>query len=67
VLSLPQLQRDVQQVEAELRFDRNRLQCYETLGEGLLAADARRVVEGHSTLKATLTAQIQAITSSPFV
>jgi hypothetical protein len=67
VLSLPQLQRDVQQVENELRLARNRRQCYETLGEELLAADARRVVEGHEKLRATLTAQIQAITSSLFV
>lgn len=67
MLSLPQLRRDVQEIENELRFARNRLQCYDTLGEELLAADARRVVEGHEKLKATLTTHIQAITSSLFV
>lgn len=67
MLSLPQLRHDVQQVENELRFARNRLQCYDTLGEQLLAAQARRVVESQEQLKATLTAQIQVITSSPLV
>ena len=67
MLSLPQLHRDVQQVENELRFARNRLQCYEALGEDLLAADARRVVEGHERLKATLTAQLEVLTTSLFV
>ncbi len=65
--SLPQLQRDVREVENELRLARNRLQHYETLDEPTLAADARRVVEGHEKLIATLTAQIGALTSSLFV
>jgi hypothetical protein len=59
MLSVPQLKRDVQQVENELRIARNRLQHYETLGEELLAADARRVVGGHEKLIARLTCRIQ--------
>ncbi len=65
--SLPQLQRDVREVENELRLARNRLRHYETLDEHALAADARRVVEGHEKLIATLTAQISALTLSLFV
>lgn len=62
-MNLPQLQRDVREVENELRLARNRLQLYETLSEQALAADARRVVEGHEKLIATLTSQIQASTN----
>ena len=61
LMRLPQLQRDLREVENELRFARNRLAHYHTLGEPLLARDAQRVVEGHEQLRATLTATIQAL------
>lgn len=61
LMRLPQLQRDLREVENELRFARNRLAHYQTLGEHLLARDAQRVVEGHEQLRATLTATIQAL------
>lgn len=59
MISLPGLQRDLREVENELRLARNRLAHYETLGEQALATGARRVVEGHERLRTTLTAQIQ--------
>ena len=61
LMRLPQLQRDLREVENELRFARTRLAHYQTLGEPLLARDAQRVVEGHEQLKTTLTATIQAL------
>ena len=61
LMRLPQLQRDLREVENELRLARNRLAHYQTLGEALLARDAQRVVEGHEQLKATLTATILAL------
>lgn len=62
-MNLPQLQRDVREVENELRLARNRLQHYEILDEHALANDARRVVEGHQKLIATLTSHIQVCTN----
>lgn len=62
MLNVPQLHRDVQEVENELRIARNRLQRYETLGEELLANEARRVVEGHENLIARITSRIQTLT-----
>lgn len=57
-MNLPQLQRDVREVENELRLARNRLFLYETLAEQELATDCRRVVQGHEQLRDTLTARI---------
>jgi hypothetical protein len=63
MLNLPQLQRDLREVENELRLARNRLQLYETMGEDALAADARRVVEGHEGMRDTLTSRITTISN----
>ncbi|MGI4760567.1 MAG: hypothetical protein ACRYF0_07675 [Janthinobacterium lividum] len=60
-MSIPQFQRDLREVENELRLARNRLAHYQLLGEQLLARDTQRVVEGHEQLKVTLTATIQAL------
>lgn len=62
MLDLPQLQRDRREVENLLRLARYRLGHYETLNEQHLAADARRVVEGHEKLLTTLSTQIEAFT-----
>jgi hypothetical protein len=62
MLKVPQLHRDVQEVENELRIARNRLQRYQSLGEELLASEARRVVEGHENLIARITSRIQTLT-----
>jgi hypothetical protein len=57
-MNAPQLQRDLREVENELRLARNRLAHYNTLGEHELATDCRRVVLGHEQLKETLIARI---------
>lgn len=60
--SLPQLQRDLRQVEDDLRLARARLAYYEARQELALLAEAQRVVAGHEKLHHTLTAQLHAFT-----
>jgi hypothetical protein len=60
-MSIPALQRDLREVENELRLARNRLAHYTTLGEQELAIDCRRVVLGHEQLRDTLNARIQSL------
>jgi len=64
LMRLPQLQRDLREVENELRFARTRLAHYETLAEQELATDCRYVVRGHEQLRDTLTARIQSLTNA---
>lgn len=61
MMSAPQLQRDVREVENELRLARNRLAHYRTLDEQALATDTARVVAGLELLKHTLTTRILAL------
>lgn len=59
MVSLPQLRRDLFEVETQLRFARARLQCYELLGDEELARHTRRVVQGLEQTKQILTTRLQ--------
>ena len=65
MVSLPTLQRDLREVENELRLSRNRLLFYQTKGDDALAADTQRVVAGHETLLATLATRIHSLHAPP--
>jgi hypothetical protein len=60
MVSLPQLQRDLHEVEAQLRFTRNRLTFYELLDEQALASHTRDVVASLENLQHSLTSRIHA-------
>jgi hypothetical protein len=64
MVSLPQLQRDLHEVEAQLRFTRNRQACYELLEEQELAIHTSRVVSGLESTQQLLTTRIQAYAST---
>lgn len=59
MVSLPQLQRDLREVESQIRFTRHRLQCYELLGDTELAAHTERVITGLEDTKQTLAKRLQ--------
>jgi hypothetical protein len=65
MVSHPQLQRDLHEVEAQLRFTRNRATFYEQLDEQVLATHTRNVVAGLESLQQTLTSRIQAYALKP--
>ncbi|MDO7885328.1 hypothetical protein [Hymenobacter cheonanensis] len=61
--NLPRLQRDLVEIENNLRLTRNRLACYELLDDSELAAHTKRVIEGLESTKEVLTIRIQGITN----
>ena len=64
--SLPQLRRDLAEVEHELHLARRRLDACQLLGAPALLAHAGRVVAGLEQLRATLATRLHSI-SSPLV
>ncbi|MGI4870656.1 MAG: hypothetical protein ACRYFX_05690 [Janthinobacterium lividum] len=64
--SLPQLRRDLGEVEHQLQLARLRLAGYQLAAEPVLRAHAGRVVAGLEQLRATLATRLQTI-SSPLV
>ncbi len=59
MVSVPQLRRDLFDVETQLRFARARLQCYELLGDEELARHTQRVVEGLEQTRQILSTRLQ--------
>lgn len=63
MVSPPQLCRDLVEIENHLRLTRNRLACYEAMGDVELAAHTKRVIEGLGSTKEVLIIRIQDITN----
>lgn len=64
MISLPQLQRDLREVEAQLRLTRSRLSGYEALGEATLAAHTRQVVAGLESTRQALASQAERLNTA---
>ncbi|MGI4762511.1 MAG: hypothetical protein ACRYF0_17500 [Janthinobacterium lividum] len=62
MVSLPQLRRDLVEIENHLRLTRNRLACYQVLAEAELIAHTERVIAGLESTKELLAVRIQSVT-----
>lgn len=61
MVSVPQMQRDLREMESQIRFTRHRLQCYQLMGYTELAAHTERVITGLEDTKQILVNRLQLV------